>query len=190
MAPVLAIELCLQTTRLDGDSQSRRPQLTQPSTTLLFHLKNEYGPVKASPLPAEGPLPGSNNTGELKALIEQFDYLLYYSEIAVGSSIAIYTDSSYARNLILGSSLPASHLLLVSLAQQYYAALRCILHVKLLSVPAHEGIPGNGIADRLAKQGVYSRCSVGRFSSLPAASLSPPEVGFNVEQWTSKTIES
>ena len=148
-----------------------------------------YGPVKTSPLSAEGPLPGSNNTGELKALIELFDYLLYYSQFAAGSSLTIYTDSSYARNLILGSSLPATHPQLVSLAQQYYAALRCMFHVQLLSVPAHEGIPGNEIADRLAKQGVYSRCSIGRFSYVPAASLSPPEVGFNVEEWTSKTIE-
>ena len=81
-----------------------------------------YGPVKTSPTDAHV-LPdvwGSNNTGELKALIELFDYLLYYANLPLRSDIAIFTDSDYAMRLILGDSFPNTHQQLVALAQQYF----------------------------------------------------------------------
>ena len=168
-------------TLVDTDPTKHPP----PSSTWIMG----FGSVKSNPFAVEGPLPGSNNTGELKALIELFDFLLYYSGYPPGSSLTIYTDSSYAKNLLLGSSLPATHPQLVALAQQYFAALRSTFYVLLLSVPAHQGVPGNEIADRLAKKGVTESCKIGRFSFSPVASLSPPEFTFNFEEWSSKTVD-
>ena len=98
-----------------------------------------YGPVKTTPtditiLPEVW---GSNNTGELKARIELFDYLLYYANLPPCSDITIYTDSEYAMRLILGDSLPNTHHQLVTLAQQYYTALRTLHHVTLSKALRH-----------------------------------------------------
>ena len=48
-----------------------------PPTDATWH--QAWGPVKTIPTDIVHPLPGSNNTGELKAIIGLFDYLLYYS---------------------------------------------------------------------------------------------------------------
>ena len=123
-------------------------------------------------------------------LVELFDYLLYYANYPRGSRIIVYTDSQYARDLLLGSSIPTSHPQLVHLAQQYFVALRTQYHVDLRKVPSHVGIPGNEIADRQAKQGIYTRSTLGRFSTTPAASLSPPDMGYNFDIWSHMTVEA
>ena len=94
---------------------------------------------------------GSNNTGELRAVIELFDYLLYYSPMSRGDSVVVYTDSQYVLSLLQGSSLPTTHTQLVSLAQQYYTACRAQFRLSIQKVPGHHGVPGNELADRLAK---------------------------------------
>ena len=146
-----------------------------------------YGPVKTTPtditiLPEVW---DSNNTGELKALIELFDYLLYYANLPPRSDITIYTDSEYAMRLILGDSLPNTHHQLVTLAQQYYTALRTLHHVTLSKVAGHSGIIGNELADSLAKKGVKEYGSLGRFSGPRTAALSLPDIGYNTDQWLS-----
>ena len=146
-----------------------------------------YGPVKTTPtditiLPEVW---GSNNTGELKALIELFDYLLRYANLPPRSDITIYTDSEYAMRLILGDSLPNTHHQLVTLAQQYYTALRTLHHVTLSKVEGHSGVIGNELADSLAKKGVKEYGSLGRFSGSRTAALSPPDIGYNTDQWLS-----
>ena len=137
-----------------------------------------WGKVRSEPTIFLPELPGSNNTGELKALIELFDYLLYFSDFQKGDMVIIYTDSQYAQSLLLGSSTPVAHHQLVILAQQYFTALRTVYRVHLLKVPSHEGIPGNELADRLAKKGVHSSGKLGRFSTTPSTSLRPPDIGF------------
>ena len=142
-----------------------------------------YGPVKTTPTDINV-LPevwGSNNTGELKALIELFDYLLYCANLPSRSDITIFTDSEYARRLILGDSLPNTHHQLVTLAQQYYTALRTIHYVTLSKVAGHSGVIGNELADSLAKKGVTEYGSLGRFSGPRTAALSPPDVGYNTD---------
>ena len=99
---------------------------------------------------------GSNNTGELKALIELFDYLLYYSNLPSFSDIVIYTDSEYALRVILGDSLPCTHQQLVTLAQQYYTAMRTIHYVALTKVAGRSGVIGNELADSLAKKALLN----------------------------------
>ena len=119
-----------------------------------------------------------------------FDYLLYFSEFQRGDAVVVHTDSQYAQSLLLGSSTPVAHHQLFILAQQYFTALRTFYRVGLLKVPSHEGIPGNELADRLAKKGVHSSGKLGRLSTTPSASLRPPEIGFNEANWTLLPVTS
>ena len=158
---------------------------TEPSQDTCWEVS--YGPVKTTPTDITV-LPevwGSNNTGELKALIELFDYLLYYANLPSRSAITIYTDSEYAMRLILGDSLPNTHHQLVTLSQQYFTALRTLHHVTLSKVAGHSGVIGNELADSLAKKGVHEHGSLGRFSGPRTAALSPPDIGYNTDRWLS-----
>ena len=141
-------------------------------------------PVKTNPTDTVHPLPGSSNTGELKAIIELFDYLLYYSPFSETDQLTIYTDSQYVISILQGDALPVTHHQLVPVAQKYYTAIRCKYRTTLLKVSSHIGIPGNELADTLAKCGVYSRSDIGRFSLHHTQSPSPPNVDFNHSQWT------
>ena len=149
------------------------------------------GPVKSQPTD-DSILPdvyGSNNTGELHALIELFDYLLQYSQLPRGSQINIRADPQYAMRLILGDSVPTTHHQLVALARQYYTAVRAQYRAILHKVEAHVGIYGNELADSLAKAEVTSYGGLGRFHGPRARPLNPPEIGFNQEDWKSFGIE-
>ena len=110
------------------------------------------------------PLYGSNNTGEMRAIIELLDYILFVSQLPVGSEVDIFMDSSYVIRSLQGDQFPSTHHQLVELAQQYYTALRAIHKVILHKVSSHIGIPGNELADSLAKRGDTTYGSRGRFS--------------------------
>ena len=70
--------------------------------------------------------------------------------------------------LILGDSVATTRHQLVALAQQYFAAVRAQYKVALRKVEAHVGIFGSELADSLAKTGVTSYGSLGRFHMAPA----------------------
>ena len=127
-----------------------------------------YGPVKSEPQSVEVLSVGSSNTGELRAVIELFDYLLYYSPLVKGDTVVVYTDSQYVLSLLLGSSLPTTHPQLVAPAQQYHTACLTQFRITISKVPGHHGVPGHEIADRLAKRGVTSVGTVGRYSTSPS----------------------
>ena len=95
------------------------------------------------------PLDGSNNTREMRAIIELFDYVLYYSHLPSGSEARVFIDLQYVIRSLLGDQLPS-----VELAQQYFTALRTTHSVQLVKVSSHIGFPGNELADALAKRGV------------------------------------
>ena len=133
------------------------------------------------------PLDGSNNTGEMKAIIELYDYIFYYSHLPSGSGVRVFIDSQYVIRSLLGDQLPSTHHQLVELAQQYFTALRTIHSVHLVNVSSHIGIPGNELADALANRGVSAFGPLGRFSFAHTNSLSPPEIGYNSDRWLSRT---
>ena len=133
------------------------------------------------------PLDGSNNTGEMRAIIELFDYILHHSHLPHGSSVEIYIDSSYVIRSLSGDQIPSTHHHVVELAQQYYTALRTVFYVELVKVPSHVGIPGNALADSLTKRGVLSYGTLGRFPTRTP--LNPPLLGYNFDIWLSKTPE-
>ena len=102
--------------------------------------------VKTTPLDEHAlvPLDGSSNTGEMRAIIELFDYsLCYSSSLPHGSTVNIFIDSTYVIRSLQGDQLPSTHHQLVELALQYYTALRAVFKVALHRVPSHVGIPGN-----------------------------------------------
>ena len=131
------------------------------------------------------PVDGSNNTGEMRAIIELFDYILHFSSLPHGSSVKICIDSSYVIRSLQGDQLPSTHHQLVELAQQYYTAIRTVYYVDLIKVPSHTGIPGNELVDSVAKRGVSSFGSVGCFSIR--SPLNPPQLGYNSDIWLAKS---
>ena len=101
-----------------------------PPTDATWHPA--WGPVKTNPTDIVHPLPGSNNTGELKAIIELFDYLLYYSPFSETDQLTIYKDLQYVISILQGDALPVTHHQLVTVAQKYYTAIRCKYRTTLL----------------------------------------------------------
>ena len=189
-APVLIIVQLVQTTPQVGVSPS-----TSQLPPFSHHLEadsswfHSHGVVKTTPLDENAlvPLDGSNNTGEMRAIIELFDYILYYSQLPHGSSVEVFIDSTYVIRSLQGDQLPSTHHQLVELAQQYYTALRTIYKVELRKVPSHVGIPGNEMADSLAKRGVTTYGSLGRFSPPRTQPLSPPQLAYNSDLWNTKS---
>ena len=151
------------------------------------YWKISYGMVKTMPLDANviAPLDRSNNTGEMKAVIELFDCILCYSHLPSNSEVRVCIDSQYVIRSFLGDQLPSTHHPLVELAQQHVTALRTIHSVHLVKVSSHIGIPGNELADALANTGVSAYGSLGRFSFAHTKSVSPPEIGHNSDRWLS-----
>ena len=74
--------------------------------------------VKTTPLDTNVivPLDGSNNTGEMRATIELFDYILYYSMLPPASEACILIESQYVIRSLQGDQLPSTHHQLVELA--------------------------------------------------------------------------
>ena len=85
----------------------------------------------------------------------------------------------------MGDSFPNTHPQLVTLAQQYYTALRTIHYVTLTKVAGHTGVLGNELADSRAKKGVTEYGSLRRFSGARTAALSPPDIGYSSSEWLS-----
>ena len=155
------------------------------------HWSSSYGRVKNIPIDehALAPLDGSNNTGEMRAIIELFDFILFYSYLPQGSTIEVFIDSTYVIRILQGDQFPSTRHQLVELSLQCFTALRTIYKINLHKVSSHIGIPGNEFADSLAKRGVNSFEELGRFSPLRTQSLIPPQIGYNSHIWNSKTPE-
>ena len=150
-----------------------------------------HGKVRTNPDFPEfaGAEVSSNNTAELQALIELFDYLLYFSGFPEGQRIHVYTDSQYVLDILRARSLPATHYRLISRLQRYWVAMRITFNVHVDKVPSHVGIPGNEYADRVAYSGNFSLGRTGRFSQPHSRSLRPPEFNPDLTNWDSLSVQ-
>ena len=130
---------------------------------------------------------GSNNTAELQALIELFDYL---QRIGDGVPTIIYTDSQYALDIILGLSVPSTHVELAALAQKCWLSVCTVLPVHIEKVPGHAGIEGKEIADKLALRGYTNRSKPqGRHLLIPSPSITPTCPPVSTQWFKDKTLE-
>ena len=93
---------------------------------------------------------GSNNTGELSAIVEA---LLFASEHEY-THVQIYTDSQWAINVITGRWRARTNKVLVGSAQRLFRKSGML--IRFHWVKGHQGNEGNERADRLAEEGKVS----------------------------------
>ena len=118
-------------------------------------------------------LPGSNNTGELQALMEALDFLLRRKSWVKGTPVTIYTDSQFVYDIFREDSNPTSHPELIALIRGLFFRLLTFTRVALVKVRSHAGNVGNDRADSLAKKGVTFNNGVGRHSPPQRGPLPP-----------------
>ena len=94
---------------------------------------------------------GSNNTGEISALMEAALYLLSLSQPP--SEVTFYYDSKWAASMAKGDSRPKRNKALVHSARAVFAALATKTRVQWKWVKGHTGIRFNERADALAGHG-------------------------------------
>ena len=122
---------------------------------------------------------GSNNTGELTALMEAMLYFL--NDTVKASRVTIYYDSKWAAQMVRGQSRPKRHAAMVHNARKIYSLLQEKSHISWEWVKGHSGVAGNTRADELAEQGKNASHSEGlRYIQKPPVLLadlseSPPD---------------
>jgi ribonuclease HI len=97
--------------------------------------------------------PKSNNAAELHALVHALDHLLKQNFPAFIKNIRIFIDNQYAIKTTVKEWVAKSNLDLIHQAQTLLCRLKQRFPTHLLWVPGHAQIPGNEIADWLAKRG-------------------------------------
>ena len=111
---------------------------------------------------------GSNNTGELSAIIEALLFALEHEY----TQVVIHTDSQWSIHMIKGIWRPKTKKDLVSLAQNL--AYNAGLTTHFQWVKGHSGVRGNVRADLLANQGRDTQsCLGGRTIALPTRTTPP-----------------
>ena len=123
-----------------------------------------FGPVVTDPdhILFRGAQVGSNNTGELTAILEAVIHAISEN----WSAVVVHTDSQWSINVLTGKWNARRHKTLVNYIKQLLKGFptKVFFHW----VKGHSGVEGNERADKLADEG---KISVGRFgtnSQLPA----------------------
>ena len=117
-----------------------------------------FGPVITDPdhMHFRGAQVGSNNTGELTAILEA----ILYSHEFNWSTLTIRSDSLWSINVITGKWKARRHKILVNYVKALIKASPTRIHLQWIK--AHVGHEGNERADRLAEEG---KNSLGRFGT-------------------------
>ena len=111
------------------------------------------------------PIPGSNNTAELQALLEALDFVARHKTQYNIDALNLYTDSQLAYDFVHGLSTPQMHHYLLTQIRTLIDHLLPRLSISLLKIKGHSGKEGNERADILAKRGVTHASNIGRHSS-------------------------
>jgi ribonuclease HI len=111
--------------------------------------------------------PGTSLFAELAALLRALQQLLFLARSPGGipSSVYIFIDNLTAINNSLGVWKANTHLEIIDAIRPCLSELRLLTNVFLRWVPGHAGVPGNEVADFLAKRGAKGIAST---SSPPA----------------------
>ena len=156
-----------KTVYTDGSGSRGRCSKTTPAGWGWCYQEEEqwveaFGPVVTDPdsLHFRGAQVGSNNTGELTAILEALTMAIDKN----WQDVTIRSDSQWSINVITGKWKARSHKTLVNYIKSIIRAGS--IKVRLSWIKAHAGHEGNERADRLAEEG---KQSLGRFgtTSLP-----------------------
>ena len=125
--------------------------------------KEAYGPVITTPDSPQyrGAQVGSNNTGELTAIIEA----VMYAHQEGWSRINIRSDSQWAIKVITGQWRAKHHKTLVNLAKRIVQKGTVKVHLEW--VKGHSGVEGNEKADALAEKGKQTSTRQGTAAPVP-----------------------
>ena len=131
---------------------------------------------------------GSNNTGELSAIVEA---LLKFALEHEYTDVVVHSDSKWSIHMIKGVWRPKTNKTLVSLAQRL--AFNSGLRTHFQWVKGHSGVEGNERADRLAEQGRDTGDSnAGRNIPLPRQTTPPQQTQetSGIEEFAAKIMDS
>ena len=145
-----------------------------------------YGPVITDPdhNAYRGASVGSNNTGEISAIIEALLFALHEGY----TSVTIRSDSRWAINVIMGKWRAKHHKEMVKLARALTKDPQC--KVTLAWIKAHAGHYGNERADELANKGRVSESRTGTQANIPELQCEPPPPANTTEQWQAALKEA
>ena len=135
---------------------------------LPTHWIDAWGPVGQN---ISTPIPGTNNTAELQALLEALDYISRHKQSHGIKSINLYTDSQLAYDFLHGLSIPKQHLYLLTQIGRLIDHLLPQIQISLMKIKGHAGQQGNERADLLAKKGTATASNIGRHSPPSRAPL-------------------
>ena len=147
-----------------------------------FQWVDSYGPVgqNLSFIPI-----GSNNSGELQAVIEALDFILRHSAKFSNLPIDIHTDSLLVYKISHDLIIPSAHPELVAHLRQLLSLVSSRFDLSVLKIAGHSGHEGNERADALAARGVHSSSNLGRRhppSRQLLSSITPPTLSGSLEQ--------
>ena len=166
----------------DGSGSSGRCTSQTPAGWGWCYRRGETWIEASGPVPTTadhsaylGATVGSNNTGELTAIVEA---ILYAQEHSFPAAV-IHSDSRWAINMITGKWRPRTH-------AKFINDIRTILkagptQIVLRWIKGHAGHEGNELADRLAEQGKITQERTGGrtliralpIESAPSSRISP-----------------
>eukprot|EP00966_Prymnesium_polylepis_P279055 6446771-Prymnesium_polylepis.1 len=146
-------------------------------------VADDHGPVVTDPtVNWRGAEQGTNNTGELCAILHALDWALTTHH----TTVRVRYDSEYAAKMTQGEWKPKKNKRLVAAARTLLA--RCAtngLAVQWLHVKAHSGHKWNDRADELAKlgAGLAAPSAAARATRAPAAPLKPAALDDAAVRW-------
>ena len=127
-----------------------------------YQWKEAYGPVTTgtSRITYRGATVGSNNTGEVTAMIEA----LLYAHQQGWQHLTIHSDSQWAINTITGRWKSKYHHNLIQLAKK----LTKLVKTHFQWIKGHSGQEGDETADKLADKGKQTTTRTGSTAMLPS----------------------
>ena len=105
---------------------------------------------------------GSNNSGELQAVIEALDFIIRHPSKFTNLPIDIHTDSLLVYKIAHDLVTSSCHHELVAHLRQLLSLVSFRFDLSVLKIAGHSGHEGNERADALAARGVHSSSNIGR----------------------------